>query len=312
MTTSEVSLDVGVVQANSVVQDVPATRAAVDALLARRSALVAAERSFLRAVGASCVLSDIPALPLVAAAQEGVPSVAMSNFSWDWIYEELSMQHQALAFAEDYAYADVLLRLPFHGGTPACRAFRRVEDVPLVARHASHEPRYTRRCLGVDTQAPLVLVTFGGLGPGAIAWNGLAALRDYRFVVTPPAPPLALDHVHVIDNARLRSEGLCYADLVAASDVVVSKPGYGIVSECIANETRLLYTSRGRFAEYPVLVEGLRQYAVSDFIPPEYLERGAWEPFLRALLDRPPKPPAIPINGADEVVIRLAAALSAS
>jgi hypothetical protein len=39
----------------------------------------------------------------------------------------------------------------------------------------------------------------------------------------------------------LRDEGL-----VAAVDVVVSKPGFGIIAECIANDTVLLYTSRGR------------------------------------------------------------------
>ena len=30
-----------------------------------------------------------------------------------------------------------------------------------------------------------------------------------------------------------------------AADVVVTKPGYGIISECIANDTAILYTSRG-------------------------------------------------------------------
>ncbi len=50
--------------------------------------------------------------------------------------------------------------------------------------------------------------------------------------------------------------GLLYQDLVAAADVVVSKPGYGIVSECVANGTALLYTSRGRFIEYDLFVGG--------------------------------------------------------
>ena len=50
-----------------------------------------------------------------------------------------------------------------------------------------------------------------------------------------------------------------YAPAVeAAADVVVSKPGYGIVSECIVNGAALLYTSRGRFAEYDVFVEEIR------------------------------------------------------
>ena len=54
---------------------------------------------------------------------------------------------------------------------------------------------------------------------------------------------------------------LRYEDLVAAADVVVSKPGYGIVSECIANDTALLYTSRGRLIEYDVMVAEMPQHA---------------------------------------------------
>ena len=48
--------------------------------------------------------------------------------------------------------------------------------------------------------------------------------------------------------------GVRYEDLVRAVDVVISKPGYGIISECVANDTALLYTSRGDFIEYDVFV----------------------------------------------------------
>ena len=41
---------------------------------------------------------------------------------------------------------------------------------------------------------------------------------------------------------------------------MVTKPGYGIISECIANDTALLYTSRGDFREYPVLVKEMPKY----------------------------------------------------
>ena len=49
-------------------------------------------------------------------------------------------------------------------------------------------------------------------------------------------------------------------DLVRAADVVVTKPGYGIISEAIANDAALLYTSRGRFVEYDVLVKEMPRY----------------------------------------------------
>ena len=53
---------------------------------------------------------------------------------------------------------------------------------------------------------------------------------------------------------------------MCAADVVVTKPGYGIISEAIANDTALLYTSRGRFVEYDVLVHEMPRYLRAQFI----------------------------------------------
>ena len=55
-----------------------------------------------------------------------------------------------------------------------------------------------------------------------------------------------------ITRRHLADRGLKYEDLIAAADAVVGKPGYGIVSECIANGTALLYSPRSRFAEQDV------------------------------------------------------------
>ena len=69
--------------------------------------------------------------------------------------------------------------------------------------------------------------------------------------------------------------GLTYQDVVAAADVVISKPGYGIVSECIANNTALVYTSRGRFAEYDVFVAEMPRVLRCRFLSQDDLWRDA-------------------------------------
>ena len=48
-----------------------------------------------------------------------------------------------------------------------------------------------------------------------------------------------------------------FTDVLAAGDVVLSKPGYGIVSECMANERALLHLPRFGFAETELLTEGM-------------------------------------------------------
>jgi L-arabinokinase len=91
----------------------------------------------------------------------------------------------------------------------------------------------------------------------------------------------------VIAPEREPPAGLRYEDLVAAADVVVSKPGYGIVSECAANGTALLYTSRGRFAEYDVFVESMPALLRCRFLAPDDLRAGRWSAAIDALLAQP-------------------------
>ena len=93
--------------------------------------------------------------------------------------------------------------------------------------------------------------------------------------------------------------GLRYEDLVQAADVVVTKPGYGIISEAIANDAALLYTSRGHFVEYDVLVKEMPQVSASEVhraegLAERELERGAG---AAAQQPAPPEKPAL--NGAD-------------
>ena len=105
--------------------------------------------------------------------------------------------------------------------------------------------------------------------------------------------------------------GYRYEDLVKAVDVVATKPGYGIISECLANDTALLYTSRGDFREYAVLVEAMPRFLRSAFIGHEDLFSGNWAPHLDRLLAQgdPPARPAT--NGAAVAAEKLSALVSA-
>ena len=65
--------------------------------------------------------------------------------------------------ANDYARADLLLRLP--GFTPM-PAFRRVEDVPLVVRMSRTPRDEIRRHYGIAADAKVVIYNFGGQPSG--------------------------------------------------------------------------------------------------------------------------------------------------
>jgi hypothetical protein len=225
--------------------------------------------------------------------------VALGNFSWDWIYGHLARRLRALEAAaewaaEAYRHADLLLRLPFAGDLSV---FRAVRDVPLVARRPRVAREEARRRMGLGTR-PVVLLSFGGIGLPGLDAAGYGRLRDYDFLLTGAAPAGPVPaNARVISGARLASAGLDYPDLVAAADVVVTKPGYGIVTDCIGARTRLVYTDRGDFPEYPILVAGMQAYLPAVHASNDEVRQGRLGPALATVLAQPlPEPP--PIHGA--------------
>jgi hypothetical protein len=289
-----VECDVGLVQRDALVIDEAGTVAAWRAFMDGWDARVAGEAAWLRAGGARLVLGDIPPLAFAAAAEAGVPSVALGNFSWDWIYAHLAAREPALVEAaaragEAYARADLLLRLPFAGDLSA---FRRIEDVPLVARKPTVAKAEARARLGLDAR-PAVLLSFGGLGLPGLRLAAFGALEGCQVLLTGGGGDGAAPaNLRRLDAAALEAAGLEYPDVVGAADVVVTKPGYGIVSDCIGAGTRLVYTDRGDFPEYPVMVAEMPRYLPAVFASNQEVREGRLGPALEAALALPfPAPP---------------------
>jgi hypothetical protein len=299
-------LDVGVVQSDSLTIDVAATAAACAAIEARREELIAAEVAALAALRPRLVLADIPGLAFDIAAALGVPGVAMTNFSWDWIYADYAADHAAFAplvaaLRRSYARTTLLCRLPLHGDLGA---FPHVRDVPLVARRAVLERDEVRSRLRLPRDQRVVLLSFGGIG---LALEQVPCIAGVHVIGTAGAA-VATRGCRMLDPGELDAAGVRYEDLVGAVDAVMTKPGYGIVAECIANRTPIVYTSRGRFAEYDVLVSGIETHLANAFLAPADLHAGRWQPALERAWSMA-APPAVPVDGAAAVAALLAAYL---
>ena len=223
--------DVGLAQKGPLVIDEEGTARRWRAFAAGRAARAAAEARWLRELGARVVLGDVPPLAFEAAAAAHVPAVGLANFSWDWIYRHLAPRQPALGAAAAaataaYRTAALLLELPFAGDLSA---FPRREAIPLVARRPRMSRGDARQRLGLPETGACVLVSFGGLGMPAVSPGALADLAPVRFLIDAPEgswPP----NVVALDPAGRDALGMGYQDLVRAADVVVTKPGYGIVS----------------------------------------------------------------------------------
>ena len=300
----ELECDAGVVQRDSLSIDAAETLRQANLFQARLPALAGAEGAFLKASAARLVVGDIPPVAFGAAAVAGIPSIGIGNFTWDWIYEGYPEQEPgavALDIRRLYEHATLMLRLPMAAGFAGLEAITR--DIPFIARQSRHTQNEVRRALGLAARPagqPLVLLSFGRYGVNGLDGSALAALDRYVILTTIAPPPGAGEAPNVlyISEHQLLERNLQYQDLVRGADVVIAKPGYGIISEAIANDTALLYTSRGRFAEYEVLVREMPRFLRTRFIEQQDLLSGNWSAALGALLRQPPAPETPPLNGA--------------
>jgi hypothetical protein len=307
-----------VVQPNSLEIDARATLERYAALLEDEPARIEAEAARLRTLGASAVVADVPAAAFEIAARVEVPGIALGNFSWDWIYEPFVERHPAYAplvghLRGQYGQATRLLRLPFHGDLGA---FPVVEDVPLIARVSTADRHQTRRMLGLPLEAPLVLFSFGGHTSEQPDPDRLAALGEYAFVMTSAAALAGTPTGGPVDaNVRAARHGPnlyvlppltdAYIDLLAACDVAIVKPGYGIVADLIANRVPALYASRDGYREEPVLVRALEGEARAIAVDRDTLRRLDLGPALRRLLALDRSWTDRPLDGAEMVARRV-------
>lgn len=309
--------DTGVVQIDSLRLDPAETMTRAGAFYATFAARAEHEARLLRERDTRLVIVDAAPLGCEAAALAGVPAVVVANFTWDWIYAEYAEHlHRAPAvlptIRRAYRRAFAAWRLPMHGGFETVAP---VIDVPFVARHAdravSRHDVLSR--LNLPADRPVALVSFGGYGAGGLEFNALDCL-DAWTVVSTGAPDERADAggVRIIADADVYDANLGYADLVAAADAVVTKPGYGIISECVANATAIVYTSRGRFAEYEVMVKEIPKYLRCAYLDQISLIAGRWRAALDSAVTAPPPPEYPRTDGAEVVADMMAATLTAA
>ncbi|HXH65438.1 MAG TPA: hypothetical protein VNH42_08030, partial [Mariprofundaceae bacterium] len=217
-------VDVGVIQRDAVNEDIPATVKAVERFHHNWDEQVEQEAGFLRETGAGLVVSDIAPLAFAAAAHAGIPSIGLASIDWHAIYTPLFPQgHFSLEqIAAAHRACNLLLALPLGMPMPS---FPRQKRIGLIARQSDTSRHELRQRLGYADDDRLALVMFGGSGMPPFRMDVLAEMTGWRFMM--PALPAG----DIPTNVRAMPDGSDMAELIRAADVIVCKPGYGIVSE---------------------------------------------------------------------------------
>jgi hypothetical protein len=253
--------DVGLVQRDGLVMDHEATLRALGRRFGDPEAAVAELAAALAVHRPAAVVADIPPVAFAAAARLGVPAVAAGNFDWAWIYGYYAAREPAYApYARLCARWQALATAAVHlEPGPPLTGFGKGVDAAPVARRLLVDARAVRERLAVPSGDRAVLVSFGGFGLGDAA-RRIPRIAGVTWILAPPMDDLG--------RADTRfAPGEPYLGLLAACDAVLTKPGYGIVCEAARQRTRLLYTDRGDFPEYPWLVRWMTENTPAVHVP---------------------------------------------
>ncbi len=252
--------DVGLAMHDAVRVNLAASRAAYLAFHQDWDARVADEAAWLRDQGIGGMLSDVACLPLAAAAQAGIPAVAMCSLNWvdiasAYLAEQPGMAPVLEQLAAAYRSARAFLRV-----TPAMPMdwLEKREAVPPIAALGADHGVELRARLELEQDERLVLLGFGGIGYQAA--RPLPALTGVCWLVPDDWRQKRAD---LIPFSR---SGLSFLDLLASCDALVTKVGYGSFVEAAAAGIPVLYIDRPDWPETPFLADWLLENARAEAI----------------------------------------------
>ncbi len=285
--------DIGMAMTSPLSVDAEKSRAAYRAFHSDWTMRAEDEAKLLETLRADFVLSNVGYLPLAGALLAKIPCAAFCSLNWSDIYRHcciLSEQDEIIAAQIQACYlgANAFLR-----ATPGMemRDLPNLIPVEPVAEIGENLRDELDRLLKLSEDERLVLVSMGGIS-GRLpieAWP-----RGMRYLVQ------ADWQARHPDAIAIESLPFSFGDLLASSDALICKPGYGSFVEAACSGIPVLYVDRPDWPESPALIAWLRQHGRCAEIAHGALLRGEIREDLLRLWDMP-KPPAVSASGVTQV-----------
>lgn len=285
------AFDVGVIQSDSMTMDRSATREKLLEIQQKQHSIIASEVAFIKQNRVGLVLGDIPPLAAPIAKAAGIPAWMMGNFGWDFIYRDWGAEFFEIAdwISDCFRHSDRLFRMPFH---EPMSAFSNITDVGLTGVNPRAEiPTLLKKFdLATTPKEQIVLMTFGGLGLDRVPYENVERFPDWKFVC------FGLDAPDFPNLIKVDDRFYRPVDFMPICGQIVSKPGFSTFSEACRLEVPIVSLTRAGFAESPLLIEGIRDYAFHKIITPEAFFQGNWD-FLRQPMEPPRKSETLAKDG---------------
>lgn len=239
-----IETDIGyVLQKDSIEPDIEKLNVEYEKYLKKWNFLIEQERDFLQTNKVDFVISDISAFPFEAAYTLGTPSLGISNFTWHTAYQGLIADPLLEPLKE--AYEKMTYFFSLAGSKEPDWAMKGTKQFGFFARNVDSNEVNRIRKLVNPTGGKCVV--FFGLGM-KIDIEQLERLTIWdspncMFIVSSNVQ-VKRPNVFSIPKDYIESQ-----HYIAAADFVISKPGWGIISEAVCNRKPLLILDRQTMKE---------------------------------------------------------------
>jgi hypothetical protein len=288
--------DIGMVMSSALDVLVEESRATYRAFHRGWVRRVADEADLLREIGTDLVFSNVGYLPLAGARRAGIPNAALCSLNWADIYRHYCGEDDiAVQIAGCYAGADAFLRAT--PGMAMADLPNLIPVAPIAAVGTNRRAELDHR-LKLSKHEKLVLVSLGGIA-SRLPIERWPRIPGVRWLVQQSW------HTEHPDAIILETMNMHFSDLLASSDALICKPGYGSFVEAASTGVPVLYVNRPDWPEAPALVEWLQQHGTCQEVSRQELEQGKIVDALEEIWNAPRPQPVNP-EGAQQVAEWLA------
>lgn len=263
--------DIGVIfRDNSVIVDREQTRKILIDWIGSWDNFIKTEKLFCESHGIDLIISDITPQPFVVANELDIPCIAISNFTWHYIFYNLFGNiHAVEQIKEAYMRADLALVLPFNEDM---NFFRKLRKVDLVSRKITGDKYEMRRTMGVSDNEMLVYMGVGrSVDPSFLCKMKNLDIPNLKLLVQ---SNVYLPFENVIRIPDKDTETQNYINMC---DLAVTKTGYSTASEAIRAKVPIFFIKREGFQEDELIGDAIEGMGIGKSISEISFLDGEWK-----------------------------------
>ena len=289
--------DFGMLMNSSLDIDLEKSYAAYEKLHGNWERAIEDEMQKLRGIAPDLIVSNIPYVTLVAARQLGIPALAYCSLNWAHIALSCFQANDTFAktiypqMLEAYNMAEHFIIPVPSMDMPGLNNLIQVGPVCTTGVNRKND---ILDGLGLQKATKLVLVSPGGVAT-PIAVDEWPQLENVVWIC---AWDMSSDRSDIV---CFRNIPLSFPDLSASVDCIVTKPGYGTVSESTCLGKPVVYVKRGNWAEEPGLIKWWQENANVCEVTRNQFFHGDFVKELMQLFHAEPRNPIAP-TGNQQVV----------